>query len=106
MKLNMILRHVPLVFRSQNVNTQPIWISNQLANDSDQRRSGVIAWPGSNVPINGYLPSKYDQYVPKRPFDLVLKTILHWFREPITTRINFGAVYHFEPDATGKLNIM
>ncbi|CAF4601607.1 unnamed protein product [Rotaria sp. Silwood1] len=86
---------------SQNPYTQPIWISNQLANDSTQRRSGVIAWPGSDTLINGYLPIKYETFQFDRSFDSVLKQILSWFREPIDTRINFGAVYHSQPDVTG-----
>jgi len=94
-----------LIFRSQNPYSQPIWVSNQLKNDSSQRRSGVIAWPGCNTPINGHVPYKYEDYVPNRPFDLVLKRILEWFREPIETRINFGAVYHFQPDAAGRFLI-
>ncbi|CAF1092106.1 unnamed protein product [Rotaria sordida] len=86
---------------SQNPYSQPIWVSNQLANDSTQRRSGVIAWPGSNVPINGHLPIKYEAFESDRSFDSILKQIFAWFREPIDTRINFGAIYHSQPDATG-----
>ncbi len=90
------------MIRSQNPYSQPIWVSNQLANDSLQRRSGVIAWPGSDTPINGYLPSKTLPFDYNRPFDSVLKQVFDWFHEPPETRINFGVVYHSEPDATGK----
>jgi hypothetical protein len=88
--------------RSQNPYSQPIWISNQLANNSSPRRSGAIAWPGSNVPINGHRPYKYEDYNSTRSFDTVIKRIFEWFREPMDTRINFGAIYHYEPDLTGK----
>jgi hypothetical protein len=91
-----------VIFRSQNPYSQPIWVSNQLANDSIQRRSGVIAWPGCNTPINGHLPVKYEEFQFNRSFDLVLDHVFNWFREPIKTRINFGAIYHSQPDATGK----
>ncbi|CAF3586320.1 unnamed protein product [Adineta steineri] len=86
---------------SQNPYSQPIWISNQLANDSNQRRSGVIAWPGCGTPINGHRPYKYENYAAKRPFDSVLEQIFKWFHEPTDTNINFGVVYHSEPDVTG-----
>ncbi len=89
--------------RSQNPYSQPIWVSNQLANSSSPRRSGVIAWPGSDIPINGYLAFKHEDYKSTRSFDSVLQRIFEWFREPIETRINFGAVYYFEPDRTGQI---
>jgi hypothetical protein len=98
------MNHLFQILRSQNPYTQPIWISNQLANDSNQRRSGVIAWPGINTPINGHLPFKYQSFNITRQFDSILKQIFDWFREPIDTRINLGVVYHSEPDITGKLN--
>ena len=88
--------------RSQNTYSQPIWVTNQLGNDSKQRRSGVIAWPGSSTPINGYLPSKYQPYQSNRSFDSILQQILTWFTESQDTRINFGAIYYPEPDVTGK----
>lgn len=91
---------------SQNSYTQPIWVSNQLSNDSNQRRSGVIAWPGVNTPINGHLPSKSQPFNLTRKFDLILKQIFDWFREPISTRINFGVIYYPEPDITGKTQIL
>ncbi|CAF1196946.1 unnamed protein product [Rotaria sp. Silwood1] len=86
---------------SQNPYSQPIWVSNQLANDSNQRRSGVIAWPGSDTPINGHLPFKYQSFDLNRKFDSILKQIFDWFHEPIDTRINFGVIYYPEPDITG-----
>ncbi|CAM4761743.1 unnamed protein product [Rotaria magnacalcarata] len=86
---------------SQNAYSQPIWVSNQLAKDSNQRRSGAIAWPGCSTPINGHLPYRYEEFDYDRKFDTVLKRIFEWFNEPIGTRINFGATYHLEPDATG-----
>lgn len=89
--------------RSQNPYTQPIWISNQLSNDSNQRRSGVIAWPGVNTPINGHLPSKYLPFNLTRNFTVSLQQISDWFHEPEKTRINFGVIYYPEPDITGKL---
>jgi hypothetical protein len=90
------------ISRSQNRYTQPIWISNQLFNDSRQRRSGVIAWPGCDTPINGYLPAKYQAFNLTRSFDSILKQILDWFREPVNTRINFGAIYYPQPDIAGE----
>ena len=90
-----------LFLRSQNPYTQPIWISNQLANDSTNRRSGVIAWPGSEVVINGNRPIKHQAYNGSRLFDSVLKQIFDWFLEPIETRINLGVIYHYQPDVTG-----
>lgn len=91
------------MFRSQNPYSQPIWISNQLAKDSNQRRSGVIAWPGCDTPINGYLPARYLAFNNSRSFDSAIKQIFDWFREPNETRINFGVVYHSQPDITGKI---
>lgn len=78
-------------------------MTNQLANDSSERRSGVIAWPGSNVPFNERLPSKIEKYDPNRSLNSTLNIILSWFREPIDTRINFGVVYHFQPDVNGNI---
>jgi hypothetical protein len=89
--------------RSQNPYSQPIWISNQLSNDSKERRSGVIAWPGVDTPINGQLPLKYQSFNLTRKFDSILNQIIDWFNEPIETRINFGAIYYSEPDITGKI---
>ncbi|UJR15463.1 hypothetical protein I4U23_002406 [Adineta vaga] len=86
---------------SQNSQTQPIWISNQLANDSLQRKSGVISWPGSSVPINGHLPSRYLLFNETRTCRSSIQQMLDWFREPVETRINFGAIYCSEPDRTG-----
>ena len=37
--------------------------------------------------------------------DSILKQILDWFREPIDKRINFGVIYHHEPDVTGKSKV-
>lgn len=79
-----------------------MWITNQVANDSYQRRSGVIAWPGSNVPYHGSRLDKYAGYDPHRSFDSALNKVLSWFNEPIDTRINFGVVYHYQPDQFGK----
>ena len=87
---------------SQNSYTQPIWISNQLSNDSKHRRSGVIAWPGSEVPVNRYLATRHQAFDANRTFDSMLQQIIEWFTEPIETRINFGVVYYHEPDVTGK----
>ena len=90
--------------RSQNPYSQPIWISNQLANDSTERRSGVIAWPGSNTPINGHLPSQSDDFDADRPFDSVLKRAFDWLLQPDGQEKNFVAAYHHEPDMTGRLS--
>lgn len=79
-----------------------MWVSNQLAKDPTGRKSGVISWPGSNVPINGYLPYKVEPFDFNRQFDSMLQRIFEWFSEPSDTRINFGAVYYFQPDLTGK----
>ncbi|CAF1016146.1 unnamed protein product [Adineta ricciae] len=89
---------------SQNAYSQPIWVSNQLASDVLQRRSGVIDWPGSSVPINGYRPYEYLDFDITRSLDSAFRQILKWFREPAASRINFGAVYHAEPDVTGHLH--
>ncbi|CAF1069697.1 unnamed protein product [Adineta steineri] len=86
---------------SQNPYSQPIWVSNQLSNDSNQRRSGVIAWPGVSTPINGHRPSKYLPYDPARKLDESFQQIFDWFRESDRTRINLGVIYHNEPDETG-----
>ncbi|CAF1518795.1 unnamed protein product [Adineta ricciae] len=86
---------------AQNPHIEPIWIGNQLANDSLHRRSGVIAWPGSNVPINGHLPSRRLPFDFNRTCRTVMQQAFEWFREPPETRINFGAIYCFEPDRTG-----
>jgi hypothetical protein len=89
--------------RSQNPYSQPIWVSNQLDNSSSPRRSGVIAWPGSDIPINGYIPFKHEDYKDNRSLDSILQRIFEWFREPIETRINLGVAYHLEPDHTGQI---
>ena len=91
--------------RSQNPYSQPIWVSNQLANDSSNRRSGVIAWPGSNTPINGYRPFKFEDYDENRSLPSSIREMLQWFQPSGSNPINFGAIYHPEPDATGKLSI-
>ncbi|CAF3624894.1 unnamed protein product [Rotaria socialis] len=86
---------------SQNSYSQPIWTSNELANDSYQRRSGVIAWPSIGTPINGHLPVRYQLFNLTRKFDSILQQIIDWFREPAESRINLGVVYYPEPDMTG-----
>lgn len=88
--------------RSQNPYTEPIWISNQLANDSFERHSGVIDWPGSSMPVNNHRPDKSTKYDPNRTFESALKQIFDWFRDSESARINFGAIYHPEPDNTGR----
>ncbi len=90
------------ILRSQNPYSQPIWVSNQLSNDSNQRRSGVIAWPGVDTPINGHLPSRYQPFNLTRKFDSILRQIIEWFNEPVGSRINFGAIYYPYPDITGN----
>ena len=81
-------------------------MSNQLKNDSIHRRSGVIAWPGVNVPINGYRPSKYQAFNLTRKFDSILQQMIDWFNEPIETRINLGIIYYPEPDITGNILVL
>lgn len=88
---------------SQNPYTQPIWISNQLANDSFERHSGVIDWPGSNMPVNNHIADKHLGYDYNRPFESALKQVFDWFKGPESTRINFGVIYHPEPDRTGHI---
>ena len=92
-------------FRAQNPHIEPLWIGNQLANDSLHRRSGVIAWPGSNVPINGHFPYRRLAFDFNRTCRTVMQQACEWFREPVETRINFGAIYCFEPDRTGNIRI-
>lgn len=95
-----------LFSRSQNPYTEPMWISNQLANGSLRRQSGVIAWPGSATRINGHRPFKYLDYDPKRSFHWSIDQIFEWFRAAEEDRINFGVVYHFEPDETGRYSTL
>lgn len=79
-----------------------MWVSNQLANDSPNRRSGVIAWPGSATPINGHIASRYLDFDRNRSFSSSIEQIFEWFRAPVDSRINFGVIYHFKTDETGK----
>lgn len=53
--------------------------------------------------MNGQLPDERLSFVANRSFESALKKIFTWFNETEETRINFGAIYHREPDVTGRI---
>ncbi len=69
-----------------------IWSINEQRKGA---RSGVVGWPQDPISI-----SKYQSYRRARSFRDIIDQILLWFNDPIEP-INFGAIYHHEPDLTG-----
>ena len=84
---------------------EPIWVTNQKGLQSSlfPRRSGIVAWPGSDILIHGYTPSTT---VPFSYFDHTLRNhsriqkIVEWFASEIKP-INLGLLYFGDPDHLG-----
>jgi ectonucleotide pyrophosphatase/phosphodiesterase family protein 5 len=36
---------------------EPIWVTNQLQDDCNCRKTGVVFWPGDSASVKGVLPS-------------------------------------------------
>ncbi|XP_053370745.1 ectonucleotide pyrophosphatase/phosphodiesterase family member 1 [Clarias gariepinus] len=76
---------------------EPVWITAM----NNNLKSGTFFWPGSDVPIKGKYPNKYEIYNGTVPFEMRVMTILKWLSLPQTQRPDFYTLYLHEPDRAG-----
>ena len=82
----------------------PIWNVNQKANIEckNQRRSGVMFWPGSEAEVDGERPWRYMKYDSSLPNKTRINNVVGWFANK-TEPINLGLLYFSEPDHLGHI---
>lgn len=78
---------------------EPIWVTNQLQDDCNCRKTGVVFWPGDQAPVKGVLPYRYLPYDSTMPNNSRVDTIVNWFTDKYP--VNLGLLYFEEPDGTG-----
>ena len=76
---------------------EPIWVTNQR--QATTHRSGVVMWPTSTAPIEGFLPYRLLPFS-RTPFKDRVDTIVKWLADD-EFPINLGLLYMEEPDETG-----
>uniref|UniRef100_A0AAX7VKH0 Ectonucleotide pyrophosphatase/phosphodiesterase 1 n=1 Tax=Astatotilapia calliptera TaxID=8154 RepID=A0AAX7VKH0_ASTCA len=73
---------------------EPVWLTAIY----QKLKSATFFWPGSDVAINGTLPSFYKMSV---TFEKRVSTLLDWLNLPEGERPDFYTLYLDEPDSTG-----
>ncbi|XP_053448043.1 ectonucleotide pyrophosphatase/phosphodiesterase family member 3 isoform X3 [Nycticebus coucang] len=76
---------------------QPMWLTAIYQG----LKAATFFWPGSEVPINGTLPSKYVPYNKSVSYEKRISTILEWLDLPEAERPSFYTMYFEEPDSSG-----
>ncbi len=84
---------------------EPIWVTNEKGLQSSlfPRRSGVVAWPGSDILIHGHTASHtvpFSYYDHSFQNHSRINTIVEWFASE-TEPINLGLLYFEDPDHLG-----
>lgn len=75
-------------------NGEPIW--NTVMKNG--KKTAIFFWPGSEVPIQGMLPSYHYDYDPTMPFSKRVDQVIEWLRLDDTERPAFLAMYFEQPD--------
>uniref|UniRef100_A0AAX7SGE2 Ectonucleotide pyrophosphatase/phosphodiesterase 1 n=1 Tax=Astatotilapia calliptera TaxID=8154 RepID=A0AAX7SGE2_ASTCA len=76
---------------------EPVWLTAIY----QKLKSATFFWPGSDVAINGTLPSFYKMYDKSVTFEKRVSTLLDWLNLPEGERPDFYTLYLDEPDSTG-----
>ncbi|XP_005921601.1 ectonucleotide pyrophosphatase/phosphodiesterase family member 1 isoform X1 [Haplochromis burtoni] len=76
---------------------EPVWLTAIY----QKLKSATFFWPGSDVAINGTLPSFYKMYDKSVAFEKRVSTLLDWLNLPEGERPDFYTLYLDEPDSTG-----
>lgn len=76
---------------------EPIW----LTVENQGQKSGTMFWPGSNVPIQGKLPSYFKKYSGSVTSSDRVKQVLNWLDLPDADRPTFFTLYFEAVDSAG-----
>jgi ectonucleotide pyrophosphatase/phosphodiesterase family protein 5 len=78
---------------------EPIWVTNQLQDDCNCRKTGVVFWPGDSASVKGVLPYRYLLYDKTMKNKTRVDTMVKWFTDKYP--VNLGLLYFEEPDSYG-----
>ena len=78
---------------------EPIWVTNQLQDDCNCRKTGVVFWPGDNASVKGVLPYRHLLYDKTMKNKTRVDIMVKWFTDKYP--VNLGLLYFEEPDSYG-----
>lgn len=78
---------------------EPIWVTNQLQDTCNCRKTGIVFWPGDSASVKGVLPYRYLLYDNSMKNKTRVDTMVKWFTDKYP--VNLGLLYFEEPDAYG-----
>jgi predicted AlkP superfamily pyrophosphatase or phosphodiesterase len=76
---------------------EPVWVTAENAG----MPTATLSWPGSEAPVQGVSPTRWNQFDAERPIDERIDTVAGWLTEPDTTRPRFATLYFEHPDSAG-----
>ena len=78
---------------------EPIWVTNQLQDTCNCRKTGIVFWPGDSASVKGVLPYRYLLYDNSMKNKTRVDTMVKWFTDKYS--VNLGLLYFEEPDGYG-----
>ena len=76
---------------------EPIWIGAQKAG----LRSAMMFWPGSEAPIQGLRPTRWNRFDDTYPYNARVDAVVGWLDEPAATRPQLVTLYFEKLDKAG-----
>ena len=73
---------------------EPIWIAVQKAGYP----TAAMFWPGSEAPIMGTHPTRWNTFDAKVTYETRVNTVVGWLKEPLNTRPRFATLYFDDVD--------
>ena len=73
---------------------EPIWVA---ANNAGMPTASMF-WPGSEAPIMGQHPTRWNVWDEKVTYETRVDTVVGWMKEPIATRPRFATLYFDKVD--------
>lgn len=73
---------------------EPLWVTAERAG----MPTAVLAWPGSEAPVQGVRPTRWHLFDASRPIDERVRTVAGWLAEPEATRPRLALLYFEHPD--------
>lgn len=68
---------------------EPIWVTAENAG----LPTATLSWPGTEAPVQGVQPSRWQPFDGSVPIDARVDTVLGWMAEPAATRPRFSTLY-------------
>ena len=76
---------------------EPLWVTAERAG----MPTAVLAWPGSEAPVQGVRPTRWHLFDASRPIDERVRTVAGWLAEPEATRPRL-AMYGYDTASPKK----